>query len=81
MAYEQLENLPQDVKEKLPNEGQQIFMTAYNSAESNGMSSEKAAQIAWDTIKNDYEQGDDGTWHRRPECGADQSPIGSMSNS
>jgi len=83
MPYENLEALPQDVRSKLPQEAQQIFMAAFNSASSDGMDEESAHKVAWNSVRNSYEEGQDGYWHYRspkdPEAG--DSPLGSMSTS
>ncbi len=78
MAFQKIEDLPQDIKEKMPQGAQQVFMTAVNSAQSDGLSEERAMQVGWDTIKNNYEQGNDGKWQHKPEGGSDNSPLGSM---
>jgi cation transport regulator len=67
MAYESIENLPQDVKEQLPPDAQYIFQTAYNSANSDGLSDEASMQVAWNSIMNGYVKGEDGKWHRKEE--------------
>jgi len=81
MAYQQLENLPQDIKDQLPQDAQQIFMAAFNGAESDGISESGAQEVAWNTIKHDYRKGDDGKWHRYPQETTDHSPLGSIRNS
>jgi len=79
MPYENLEALPQDVKSNLPQEAQQIFMTAFNAASSDGMSEDGARQVAWNSVKNTFEEGPDGQWRIRPERDktASDSPLGS----
>ncbi|MDB9525250.1 ChaB family protein [Oscillatoria sp. CS-180] len=81
MPYESLETLPQDVQDKLPQSAQQIFMAAFNSASSDGMSDSAAHEVAWSSVKNSYEQGSDGQWHHRAEGGTTpgDSPTGTMS--
>uniref|UniRef100_B8HUR4 ChaB family protein n=1 Tax=Cyanothece sp. (strain PCC 7425 / ATCC 29141) TaxID=395961 RepID=B8HUR4_CYAP4 len=61
MPFEKLEDLPQDVQQ-LPSEGQQIFRVAFNSACEDGMSEEGALQVAWNSVKSEYAQGEDGQW-------------------
>jgi cation transport regulator len=58
-----IDELAQDVKEQLPQEAQQIFVAAFNAAHSDGLSEEGARQVAWNSVKNQYKQGDDGKWH------------------
>jgi cation transport regulator len=67
MSYSAVEELPNEVTEKLPQGAQQVFMAAFNAASSNGMSEEAAMKVAWNSITNSYEQGSDGKWHPKPE--------------
>lgn len=62
MAFKQLEELPEDVRQ-LPPAAQQVFMAAFNTFEENSGNSDEARSVAWNTVKNDYEQGEDGQWH------------------
>lgn len=78
MSYESIENLPNDVKEKLPQGAQNIFYAAYNSASSDGLSDSAAREVAWNSIKTSYEEGPDGKWQPRPQVGAHRSPTGNM---
>lgn len=78
MPYKQAEELPNEVKEKLPQGAQQIFMAAFNAASSDGMSEEAASQVAWNSVKNSYSEGEGGQWHRNPEGGAGNSSTGTM---
>jgi len=66
MAYQQLSDLPQEVQE-MPQDAQQIFMTAYNSIEDNSGDQEQARQVAWDTVKRTYAQDENGQWYRMPD--------------
>ncbi|NJK49515.1 cation transport regulator ChaB [Candidatus Gracilibacteria bacterium] len=68
MPYDTLEQLPNDVKEKLPQGAQQIFMAAFNSASSDGLSEQGAIQVAWNSVKNSYEEGKDGKWQHKPDA-------------
>ena len=62
MTYQQLEDLPAEVTEKLPRHGQQMFMAAYNAVSENGMDEKNATQVAWNSVKNSYQQDKDGNW-------------------
>ncbi|MCC5649984.1 ChaB family protein [Nostoc sp. XA013] len=59
--------LPDDIREQLPEHAQQIFAAALSAAQSNGMSEEGAHEVAWNSVKNEYQPGDDGKWQRKPE--------------
>lgn len=76
MAFQSVENLPQNVK-KLPEGAQQIFMTAFNSAESDGLSQEGAMQVAWSSVTAEYEQSSGDEWQHKPDARADHGPLGS----
>jgi cation transport regulator len=67
MSDKQLNDLPSEVKEKLPEHAQQIFQAAFNSASGDGMEEDAALRVAWNSVNQKYEQGDDGNWHRKPE--------------
>lgn len=75
MAYQQLEDLPQEVTEKLPKHGQQLFMTAYNAVSENGMNEENATKVAWDSVKNSYQQDSSGKWVSIENSNTDRSEI------
>lgn len=75
MNYQSLEDLPQEITEKLPKYGQQVFMTAYNAVSDNGMNSENATQVAWNSVKNIYQQDKDGNWVSKGNAQADRGNI------
>jgi cation transport regulator len=62
MSFANLEELPTEVSEQLPEGAQQIFMAAFNTASADGLSEEEATQAAWESVKNNYEQGENGEW-------------------
>lgn len=91
MVYQQLENLPEEVKEKLPKHGQQIFMAAFNAVSENGMDEKSATKVAWDSVRNSYTEDQDGNWilaenseRDRPSIVGTENdtsdPIGNRSN-
>jgi cation transport regulator len=67
-----VDNLPQDVKDSLPEEAQGIFVAAYNSFLSNSKDEEAAKRVAWQTIElnEHYAKGEDGKWQRLPDRSA-----------
>lgn len=67
MAYKNIDELPANFKDKLQDGSAQIFMTAFNSAQENGMSEEGATELAWNTVKNDYRQDESGNWRRKAD--------------
>jgi cation transport regulator len=62
--------LTEEIKAELPQEAQQIFAAAFKAAQSDGMSEEGARQVAWNSVKNQYEKGSDGKWHAKGEVTA-----------
>jgi cation transport regulator len=67
MAFSKVEELPQDIKEQLPEHAQQIFFAAFNAAQSDGLSEDGAREIAWNSVRHKYAQSKDGQWYRKPE--------------
>ncbi|MBD2343243.1 ChaB family protein [Anabaena subtropica] len=70
MTYKQISDLPQEIRDQLPEHCQQIFCAAFNAAQSDGLSEEGARDVAWNSVRNEYEQGKDGKWHRKAEDSA-----------
>lgn len=75
MTYQQLENLPSEVTEKLPRHGQQIFMAAYNAASENGMDEKNATQVAWNSVENSYRKDSNGNWESKENSMDDRPSI------
>lgn len=67
MSYHNVEDLPQELKEQLPENAQHIFLAAFNAASSDGMSEEGAQEVAWSSVRNQFQQGSDGKWHMKQE--------------
>lgn len=67
MPYQTINDLPDSVREHLPKHGQEIFRAAFNNAEKEYDSEESAFRVAWSAVKRDYEKGEDGKWHKKPE--------------
>lgn len=69
MPYEDLEKLPQNVKNVLPKHGQEIFQKAYNNAwdqykdpkKRRGNESREAVsqKVAWSAVKHEYQKKGD----------------------
>lgn len=75
MAYQELTDLPSEVTEKLPKHGQQLFMTAYNAASEDGMDEKNATQVAWNSVKNSYQEDKDGNWVSVENANVDRETI------
>ena len=67
MAYSKVDELPPEIREQLPQHAQNIFLAAFNAASGDGMSEEAARNVAWNSVKQEYEQGGDGKWQMKPE--------------
>jgi cation transport regulator len=67
MTYNKIDELPTEITEKLPDRAQQIFLAAFNAAQSDGMSEDGATSVAWNSVSQEYQQEEDGKWHQKPE--------------
>jgi cation transport regulator len=63
MPYNKADELPQELQQQLPQEAQQIFIAAFNAAQKDGLSEEGAHDIAWNSVRNQYAEGQDGKWY------------------
>lgn len=74
MPYKSISSLPSSVKDHLPKHAQEIYKEAYNSAwdeykdpdkrRGDADREEVSHRVAWAAVKNKYEKGDDGDWHK-----------------
>lgn len=75
MPYENLNSLPEAVKDNLPKGAQKIFKEAYNNAweqykepedRKGGASREETAQkVAWSAVKGKYRKNERGEWVKK----------------
>jgi cation transport regulator len=75
MPYKSTRDLPDAVRDNLPEHAQDIFKEAFNSAwdeyadpdKRRGKESQEEVsfKVAWAAVKNEYEKGDDDRWHRK----------------
>lgn len=75
MPYKNPSDLPDSVKNVLPEHARHIFFEAFNSAydqydepgERRGDDSREdvARKVAWAAVKKSYEKGADGEWHKK----------------
>ncbi len=61
MPYSSIDELPEPVRNSLPQHGQEIWMATFNSAKEQGKDDETCAKIAWSAVKKSYEKVD-GKW-------------------
>ena len=75
MPFKSINELPESVKNVLPEHAQDIYKEAFNSAYDEYKDSddrrgdesreEVAHKVAWSAVKNSYEKGDDSKWHKK----------------
>lgn len=73
MPYSSTSELPESVKNVLPDHAQDIYKEAFNSAydeykdsddrRGNDSREEVAHKVAWAAVKKKYEKGHDDQWH------------------
>jgi cation transport regulator len=63
MPYEKLTDLPDSVREHLPKHAQEIYRSAYNSAEDQYGEEDRAHRVAWSAVENKYRKDEkSGDW-------------------
>lgn len=77
MPYDKRSDLPDNVRNVLPEHGQEIYMEAFNSAwdeyddpedrRGDASREETAHKVAWAAVKSKYEKGDDERWHKKKD--------------
>lgn len=75
MPYKNLADLPETVKDSLPEHGQEIYKEAFNSAweqydlpeerRGDDTREETAHKVAWAAVKNVYERVETGKWRKK----------------
>jgi cation transport regulator len=75
MPYKSVSELPDSVQNVLPAHAQDIYKEAFNSAwdeykdpddrRDDASREEVAHRVAWSAVKNVYEKGEDGSWHKK----------------
>jgi cation transport regulator len=75
MPYNHTSELPDSVKNVLPQHAQDIYKEAFNSAYEEYKDAkdrrgdedreEVAHKVAWSAVKKTYEKGDDGSWQAK----------------
>jgi cation transport regulator len=62
MPYEQITQLPDNVKTNLPSHAQEIYKEAFNPAEDQYGEESRAHRVAWTAVESKYEKNDQGDW-------------------
>lgn len=75
MPYNTLSELPDNVRNVLPDHAQDIYKEAFNSAyesykdpddrQGDSDREETAHRVAWSAVKKSYEKGADGSWRKK----------------
>lgn len=75
MPYDKNSDLPESVKDSLPQHAQDIYREAYNSAwdqykdpdkrRGDDSREETAHQVAWGAVKKKYEKVETGKWKKK----------------
>jgi cation transport regulator len=75
MPYKNNKELPEQVKNVLPDDAQNIYRAAYNNAfdeykdpddrEGDATREEVSHKVAWAAVKNVYQKSDDGNWVKK----------------
>ena len=75
MPYQANSELPESVTNVLPDHAQDIYRKAFNSAydeykdpedrRGDASREETAHRVAWAAVRQSYEKGDDGKWHKK----------------
>jgi cation transport regulator len=62
MPYDKLTDLPDRVRDNLPEHAQEIYKEAFNSAEEQYGEESRAHRVAWSAVENKYEKNEQGNW-------------------
>ncbi|HHS7920380.1 TPA: ChaB family protein, partial [Legionella pneumophila] len=75
MPYKKINELPDSVKDNLPNHAQEIYKEAYNNAwdqydepdkrQGDRDREETAHAVAWSAVKKEYEKNSEGKWVKK----------------
>lgn len=65
MPYSRNADLPESVRDHLPEHAQDIFRAAFNSAwDEYGHDEARAHRVAWGAVEREYHKTSDGKWER-----------------
>ncbi len=63
MPYKEITDLPESVREHLPEHAQQVYKSAFNSAEKQYGEESTAHKVAWSAVESKYKKDEDsGKW-------------------
>jgi cation transport regulator len=65
MPYDSRSELPDSVKDHLPEHAQDIYKEAFNNAwDQYDHDESRSHRVAWGAVKKEYHKGEDGDWHK-----------------
>ena len=59
---DKLTDLPDSVRNNLPEHAREVYRAAYNSAEEQYGEEECAHRVAWSAVENEYQKNEQGNW-------------------
>ena len=63
MPYKEINDLPESVREHLPKHAQEVYKSAYNSAEKQYGEESTAHKVAWSEVESKYKKDEvSGNW-------------------
>lgn len=65
MPYKSNEELPDSVKNNLPEHAQTIFRKTFNNAHEEYGTEEQAFKVAWSAVKKEYKKDSEGKWVKK----------------
>lgn len=65
MPYSSNNDLPDSVKNNLPEHAQTIYRKAFNNALTEYSVEVQAHKVAWAAVKNEYEKNEKGHWVKK----------------
>lgn len=74
MPYKTDADLPESVRDHLPEHAQDIYRAAFNNAwDEYGHDEARAHRVAWGAVEREYHKTPDGTWKRDQDASASKS--------
>ncbi len=65
MPYSSNNDLPDRVKNHLPDHAQSIYRKAFNNAEKQYANESSAHRVAWAAVEKEYKKNKDGKWIKK----------------
>ncbi|WP_408010806.1 ChaB family protein [Pseudalkalibacillus sp. A8] len=65
MSYDSQEELPDQVKNNLPEHAREIYKESFNSASKQYDQEKTAHKVAWNAVKEKYEKNENDNWVKK----------------